>query len=162
MIKLVSEVNVQGIDGDEVLDFMLNCTDADYQEWWPGVHMAFHTIQRYPNQIGNIVYFDEYVGKTRLKFKGMITEYVPGRKVVWQMMMGVRLPASVTLECQQQADTLHLVHTLTVGFNRLGKVLDPLIRIYLSEDFCAELDEHARTEFPLLAALLTRRRESTP
>ena len=161
MITLRSEVSVRGISAHEFLVFMVNCTDADYQEWWPGTHLAFHTIQRYPNEIGNIVYFDEYVGKTRLKFKGIITDYVPGQRVIWQMILGVKLPAWLEIECWEQSKRLHIIHTLTAGFSGIGKILDPLLRIYLSEDFRVELDEHAHTEFPMLAELLIKRRESS-
>ena len=160
MITLHSEVSVQGIRGDEFLNFMLNCTDADYQEWWPDVHLAFHAIQRYPNEIGNIVYFDEFIGTTRLKFKGVVKEYIPGRKITWQMIRGVRLPTWLEIECKQPTDDLHIVHTLKAGFSGLGKIFDPLIRVYLSENFCVELNDHAQTEFPMLVKLLIKRRES--
>jgi hypothetical protein len=159
VITLRSEVNVHGIHGEEFLDFMLNCTDVDYQEWWPGVHLAFHTIQRYPGEIGNIVFIDEYVGETHLKFKGVITEYVLGRKIVWQMIMGMKLPAWVEIECEQRSNQLHITHTLTAGFQGLGKIFDPLFRIYLSEGFSVALDQHAQIEFPMLAEILIKRRK---
>ena len=160
MISLRSEITVHGINGEEFLTFMLNCTDADYQEWWPEMHLAFHTLERFPNQIGNIVYFDEYVGKTRLKLKGLVTDYVPSCRLVWQMIKGVRLPAWLKIECQPEGENLRIVHTLTAGFKGVGAIFDPLIRLYLSEAFYQELDEHAQTEFPLLAELLVKRRES--
>jgi hypothetical protein len=159
MITMRSEVRVQGMSGDEFLTFMLHCTDADYQAWWPEMHLAFHTIERFPTQIGNLVYFDEYVGQTRLKFKGIVTDYAPSRRLVWQMLKGVRLPAWLKIECQPEGENLHIVHTLTAGFKGLGALFDPLIRLYLSEAFYQELDEHAQTEFPLLAELLIRRKE---
>ena len=159
MITLRSEVCLQGIGGDELLTFMLNSTDADYQEWWPEMHLAFHTLKRFPAQIGNIVYFDEYVGETRLKFKGVVTDYVPNRRLVWQMRKGIRLPAWLKIECQPAGENLCIVHTLLAGFKGLGAIFDPLIRLYLSEAFYQELDEHAQTEFPLLAELLIRRKE---
>jgi len=160
MISLTSEVSVQGVSSDEFLSFMLNCTDADYQEWWPGVHLAFHTIQRYPNEIGNVMYFDEYIGKKRYKFKAVVTEYVPGRKIIWQMVKGFRLPAWLEIKCQQHSENLHIIHTLTAGFSGLGRIFDPLIKVYLSDDFCSELNDHAHTEFPVLGELLINRRES--
>lgn len=44
-------------------------------------------------------------------------------------------------------------HVLTVGLGgRLGQFSDPLIRMYFTQAFADTLTEHARTEFPLLAA----------
>jgi hypothetical protein len=80
MIILETIVSVKGIRGTNILDFMLNCTDEAYQKWWKGTHLAFHTIQRTSDNLGNLVYLDEYVGKHRLKFKGVITEIAPGKK----------------------------------------------------------------------------------
>ena len=32
----------------------------------------------------------------------------------------------------------------------MGRILDPLLRLYLSSDFAAAMDEHVHTEFPLI------------
>ena len=93
-----TEVSVKGVSGQDVADFMLNCTDEDYQRWWKGTHLAFHTIKRYPDHLGNLVCFDEYVGERRLKFRGVITENIPGKKLVWQMKKIVRLPGWLALD----------------------------------------------------------------
>ena len=86
MIAIRAEVEVGGISARGVYDFMLNCTDEDYQEWWPGTYLAYHTIRRYPNDLGNHVYFDEYVGRRRVKFEGVVVRSIPGKEIMWQMM----------------------------------------------------------------------------
>jgi hypothetical protein len=161
MITFRSEVKIQGISGNELIQFMVNCTDADYQEWWPGTHLAFHTIKRYPDQIGNLVYFDEYVGKYRLKFHGVVREFIPAQKIVWQMKFGIRLPVWIILECRDQPDSLYISHTVRAGFCRIGSILDPVLKIYLTTRFFKELDNHAHTEFPMLAKLIEKRRSIT-
>ncbi len=66
MIVMRTEVEVKGVSGRSIHDFMLNCTDEDYQAWWPRTHRAFHTMRRFSDDLGNLVYFDEYVGRRRL------------------------------------------------------------------------------------------------
>jgi hypothetical protein len=154
MITAQTVVSVEGISGQDVIDFMLNCTDTDYQNWWPGTHLAFHTLKHYPHNLGNLVYFDEYVGQARLKFKGVVTEIIPGRKIVWQMKKGIKLPAWLMLEFEHQTECVKIIHTLMVGFEGIGKILDPVLRLYLSEAFIAELDRHSRFEFQALGEIL--------
>ncbi len=77
MITLKTTVKVKGITSKDIYNFMLNCTDADYQQWWQGTHLSCHTVKRYPGNIGNVIYVDEYVGKYRLKGYAVITRLVP-------------------------------------------------------------------------------------
>jgi len=154
MITLKTEVTVQGITAKQVTDFMLNCTDAEYQRWWPDTHLAFHTIKRRPRDFGNLVYFDEYVGKRRLKFHGMITEMVPGKRIVWQMIKGFKLPAWVCLDVEDRLDGVTITHTMLIGFTKIGKLLDPLLKLYINKNFEKELDQHALFEFPRLGEIL--------
>mgnify|MGYP001350288213 FL=1 len=67
MIVFKTEVEIKNIFPEQITDFMIDCTDEKYSQWWPGVHLAFHTIKKKPGNIGNLVYFDEFVGKRRLK-----------------------------------------------------------------------------------------------
>jgi hypothetical protein len=150
-----TEVNVSGISRSAVFDFMLNCTDNDYQRWWPGTHLAFHTIKRYPNNLGNLVYFDEYVGKRRLKFNAIVTELVPDKRLVWQMETIIRLPAWLSMDIEDNEGGVRIVHTLTIGFRGIGKIFDSILRLYCSSEFQKELEDHAQTEFHKLANLLS-------
>jgi hypothetical protein len=154
MITMETRIDVKGICGKDVADFMLRCTDADYRRWWQGTHLAFHTVKRYPNEIGNLVYFDEYVGRRRLKFWGVITAYVPARKIVWQMKAIFRLPGWLVLDFEDRQEGLRITHSVLVGFCGAGASLDPILKIYFSRAFEKELAEHAQTEFDRLAALL--------
>jgi len=59
---------VTGLCDKDIYDFLLNCTDEQYQHLWPGTHLAWHTLKRTLSKVGNLVYMDEYVGDFRLKF----------------------------------------------------------------------------------------------
>jgi uncharacterized protein YndB with AHSA1/START domain len=154
MVVLETRVLVKGITGKRVTDFFINCTDPDYQRWWEGTHLQFHTVNRTEDVIGSLVYFDEYVGRHRLKFKGRITDYAPGKRIEYRMVRGLSLPAWLVLEFQDRPDGTDIVHTIKAGYQGIGKVLDPLIRLYLSDAFEEALNKHADTEFSRLADLL--------
>ena len=49
-----------------------------------------------------------------------------------------------------------ITHTIRAGFAGAGRILDPLLRIYLSESFTTAMDEHGKTEFPKLRDMLHR------
>lgn len=102
MVVLTTEVKVDGLTGQDVSRFLLNCSDADYQRYWPGTHLAFHTPKRMPGDLGNLVCFDEYLGKRRLKFDAVVTEVMPGKRIVWQMKKLVKLSARLTLDFEDE------------------------------------------------------------
>ncbi len=154
MVVLETRVLVKGITGKRVTDFFINCTDPDYQRWWEGTHLQFHTINRTEDVVGSLVYFDEYVGKHRLKFKGRITGYVAGKRIEYRMVRGLSLPAWLVLELQDRPGRTDIVHTVKAGYQGMGKILDPLIRLYLSDEFEKALNKHADTEFSKLGYLL--------
>jgi len=157
VITIQSKVRVADVSGADLLDFMLNCTDRQYQAWWPGTHLAFHTVKRRPGDVGNIVYMDEYVGPRRLKMQGVVTEVVPGKKIVWQFKQIIRLPARLILEAADDDAGVMLTHTLQAGFKGIGSILDPLLRLYFSDGFAHAMDEHAQAEFPMLGDMLRDR-----
>jgi len=154
MVVLQTRVSVEGITGKHVTDFFINCTDADYRKWWEGTHLEFHTISRTTDVIGSLVYFDEYVGKHRLRFKGRITDYAAGRCIEYRMVKGLPLPAWLVLEFQDRPDGVDIVHTVKAGYRGMGGILDPLIRLHLSDTFEKALNEHAQAEFSRLGDLL--------
>ena len=149
------------LNGREVTDFMLNCDDASYQAWWPGVHLQFHTVRRVTGDVGNAVYMDEYVGRFRLKFHAVVTAAIPGKEITWQFIRGVRLPGKLILRLEDQAEGVAISHVVEVGFRGPGRVFDAVLRFWLTREFADALDEHVRTEFPKLRDLL-RSRVATP
>ncbi len=154
MIRMESKVKVKGITGEDISIFMLNCTDDLYRQWWPGTHFAFHTLKRFPNDLGNLVYFDETIGKRRLMFKGVVTANIPGEKLEWQMKKIVKLPARLTLNFIDNTEGVIIFHTLTVGLNGVGKIFDPILSWIFSTSFEKDLEQHVHIEFHKLAEIL--------
>jgi len=154
MITLQSKTRVSGVRGQQILDFLLNCTDSDYRRWWPGTHLHLRTLERHPGDVGNVVYMDELVGGRHLKLTGVVTELVPAKKLVWQMRASFRLPIWLVLELHDEPPSVTITHTIRAGFTGWGRLVDPVFRLYLSKSFARAMDDHVKTEFPRLGELL--------
>ena len=157
MIAIESEIFVDGISAREVFGFLLDAIDEGYRRWWPGTHLRLHALERHEDHIGDVFYMDEYVGKRRVRMKGVVLEGERARRIVWQLeWWRVPLPVRLTLELADRDGGVALRHTIRAGFGGPGRVLDPLFRVYFSPQFARDMDEHARTEFPMLRDLLIR------
>jgi hypothetical protein len=154
MIEFQTEVLTRAISAEQVSTFMVNCTDDEYQRWWPETHLLFHTEVRHQGQIGSVVYFDEYIGKTRMRCTAVVQQYEHGKFIAWQLKKLVMLPVRVTLALQDTSEGVKIVHTLVLGFRGLGSIIDPLIRFFLPNDLEGSLDDHVKTEFRKLATIL--------
>jgi hypothetical protein len=156
MITLRTRIHVDGLTGGQVFGFLVNATDREYQEWWPGVHLQLHTLKRCPNNVGNIIYMDEFIGEYRVKTTGVLVEAIAGKKLVWQLKKGVRLPVRLSLELDDDEAGVSITHTIQVGFDGLGSALDPAFRLWFPGKFAAAMDEHVKAEFPRLREMLAR------
>jgi hypothetical protein len=155
MIICKTTLEVSGLCDKDIYDFLLNCTDEQYQQWWPGTHLVFHTIKRTPTDVGNLVYMDEYVGDFRLKVHGIVKQLVPHREIVWQMReFGVLWPAWISLKLSNTASGVNIIHTVSAGFHGVGSLLDVFLRFYLSSKFEQQMAAHAHIEFTKLRDIL--------
>ncbi|HZO27739.1 MAG TPA: hypothetical protein VFH48_17310 [Chloroflexota bacterium] len=158
MLTLETSIRVDGITGAEIFDFLANPDDESYRAWWPGIHLQLHTLARGDDHVGDVVYMDEYIGRRRLRMTAIVTEAVPGKKLVWQLRKWVKLPARLCLALDAYDGGVTITHTTRAGLRGAGRVLDPVLRLVFSRSFARDLDEHVRTEFPLLRDLLRKRR----
>lgn len=157
MIVHTTKLRVEKVSAKSMYDFMLNCTDEQYNKWWPGTHLAWHTIKRVPGDMGNLIYFDELVGRRRLRFHAIVRTARPNSKLIWQMKKGLLLPAWLSIQFKDAGDGIELTHVLSMGFRGFGKILDPVVRLlYFNEQFSHDLTDHANTEFPKLGKLLSK------
>jgi uncharacterized protein YndB with AHSA1/START domain len=156
MLTLETTLHVAGLRGSAIVDFFLHPTDEQYRRWWPGTHLQFHTLQRHAGAgvVGTRVSMDEYIGPRRVRFQGVVVAVVPGARIVWQLRKGVRLPAWLCLELVDDDTGVTIRHTVRAGFAGPGRVLDLLLRRFLTAGFARDLDEHVRAEFPKLRDLL--------
>lgn len=154
MISIQSAVFVEECRGQRIYDFLVQPNDRDYQRWWPGIHLQFHRVRVGGDPVGDLVYMDEYIGKRRLRMQAVVIEAAPGRKITWQMKTLVRLPAWVTIEFADEPEGVRITHTVRAGYTGPGRLLDPLLRLYLTPSFACAMDRHAQFEFRALGRLL--------
>jgi hypothetical protein len=150
VLTLRTSIRVDGISGSEIFGFLTNPSDEAYRRWWPGTHLEFHRIERHRGRAGEVVYMDEYVGNRRLRMKAIVVEAIPGKRLVWQLVKVFRLPARLALELTDYEGGVAITHTTSAGFRGPGRILDPLVRLYFTAGFAQALDDHVKTEFPLL------------
>jgi len=151
MLRLQTVVRVDGLAPEEIYDFLTKPNDRAYQQWWPGTHLKFHRLRSHPDQIGDVLYIDEHVGKRRLRFQAVVTEAVPSERLVWQLRLPKlwKLPARLSIDFAGDEGGVTLTHTSEIGYDGIGSILDPLLRLYFTSTFAEALDEHAKTEFPM-------------
>jgi hypothetical protein len=106
-----------------------------------------------------MVYMNENLGEKRcLSFHAVVVKANRPNKIIWQMMkFGIKLPAFVEFELQNFSDELLLKHELKLGFNGIGKLLDPIIKIYFNKSFQEALETHCNIEWYKLRDLLNCR-----
>jgi hypothetical protein len=109
-----------------------------------------HPLKRTDDHVGDVIYMDEYIGERRVRMKGLVVEAVPEHKLVWQLRKLIKLPVRLSLDLRDDEGGVAITHTIEAGFKGPGRLLDPLIRLYFSRKFAAALDDHVKTEFPLL------------
>lgn len=150
MLTLQTKLRVEGITSCEIFDFLAAPNDRAYQQWWPGTHLHLHPIKGTGALAGDRLYMDEFVGSRRLRMTAIVLEAARPERLVWQLRKVVRLPARLCLELADDRGGVAITHTITAGFTGPGRILDPLLRLFLSPSFAETMDEHARTEFPML------------
>ena len=160
MLTLETEIFVEGTTGSEILDSLLSCTDEEYRRWWPGTHLEFHTMRQGPgpHHRGDVVLMDEYIGTRRVRLTGVVESVVPGRVVIYRLRKAIPLPARLRIDCHDRDGGVALRHTIRAGFGGAGRILDPVLRGFLSPAFAEAMDEHVRTEFPRLRDRLVEKR----
>jgi hypothetical protein len=154
MIILQSRLHVDRVHGADLFTFLIDPTDEAYQRWWPGTHLAFHRLRSAPGHVGDVVHMDEFIGARRVKLTGVVTVAEPGKRIVWQLKTGLRLPAWLTLTFDDDPAGVTITHETRAGLRGVGGILDPLLRWYFSEAFARALDAHVRAEFPKLRDML--------
>ena len=159
MIRHTVELTIPNAKAEQFYDFMINPCNEHYRNWWKGEHLQFYIVKHGNNRnhLGDIVFMDEYLGENRrLTFFAVVITADRHNKIEWQMKKaGFRLPAVVELELNDTNESVRLKHELRIGYSGLGKLLDPLIKLYFNNSFRKSLEEHCRIEWFKLAEYLT-------
>jgi hypothetical protein len=134
MIEIRTVTHVAGLKGIEVTAFLLNPTDTEYRMWWKGTHLQLHPLMGSTGS-GEAVYMDEYIGARRVRMTAILIESIPGGRITWQLKKIFKLPVWLSLELEDEDDGVTITHTIRAGFADVGRIPDPLFRMYFSESF---------------------------
>ena len=129
-----------------LVEFMLNCDDIQYQKWWSGAHFAFHTIKRVANNVGSLIYFEELVGRYKLRNKAQIVAYEKGKVLEMQMIKGIKLPAVLSIHIENKQNAVCIEHVLRLGYKGFGRIADPVLKMLYSKSFETAFKEHVTEE----------------
>ena len=121
MLVIESRVDVAGLTGRDVTDFMVACTDEQYQRWWPGTHLRLHVLGRATGGVGDVVVMDEFIGRRRVRLRGVVEAVEPGRSLVWRFRKIVPLPGRLSLEFSPVPGGVSVRHTITAGWPGIGR-----------------------------------------
>ena len=157
MISHLVKLTVPNATAEQFYNFMINPSSKRYREWWPGEHIAFYITKRGDKtHVGDEVFFDEYIGESRrLAFDGVVIRTDFPKVIIWQMKKaGIRLPATLRLDLRDSPGGVKVRHELRIGYNGIGKLLDPFIKLYFNESYSEALTVHCQTEWHKLAVYL--------
>jgi len=153
MITIESSMHVPRMRSSAVVHFMLTVTDEQYQAWWPGTHLRMHSLND-ETGLGQLICMDELIGDRHLRMKCIVTE-LEHHKITWQFVRLARLPCWLTLLIQDDDSGATITHTIRAGYSGPpGRLLDPLLRLYFSQNFARMMYEHFSFEFPQLPQLI--------
>lgn len=157
MFKLETRAHVTGLSARAAYDFMIVPPAHDFQTWWPGTHLVSRVLRQgvasdgKPCDVGTRIYLEQMIGPFHVRETADIVAATPGRSFTRQVIVaGLRLPIFITFDLEDDRTGVTITHTIRAGFCGVGRLLDPLFRLYFTKRFAAELDEHLRIEYVLL------------
>ncbi len=153
MIVFRTEIQIKGKTTGQIYNWLLDLDNEKYERWHPE-HRRWRTIKREPGDLGNVIYFDEKIGRMRFRVKGKIVEAEPGRRLVYKL--NYPIPTYLSLEFVPADKGVNVIHEVKFGYKGpMGKVLGGLVRrTRLVKYFEKELDRHARQEFKNLETII--------
>jgi len=153
MLTFSTEIFIKGKSPQQIYDWMLELDDEKYKRWHRE-HLEWKTLKRTEDVVGSTIFFDEWIGKLRFKFKGEITEAEPNRLLVFKLKHFP--PAYFLLRFEPADGGTKVVHEVGFGFKGvLGAVFDALLKLTpLFKYFAREMERHAQEEFKNLEKVI--------
>jgi len=161
MIAHIMKSNLPGANAEQFYEFMINPPPEVYAHWLPNEHHVFHVVKySKTTPVGDLIFFDQHISpKHRLKFFTVTKTANKPSRVVYQMRkFGVNIPGYLELEFCDASDGLLLIETIRIGYNSIGKALDPFIRMVFNKSFFEALDGHHKREWADLAKVLSKQK----
>jgi uncharacterized protein YndB with AHSA1/START domain len=140
-MTLVHEVAIQTTP-DRIWDFLVHI-DENYTAWHPADHLVFRWTEGAPFSAGSAFYAEQYMMGEKVKYRGKITESVPGEKIT----MTFSFPLSLITEKIEMVIENHGTHSTFrhityMRFKLLSRTIFKKQNIRMLND----MDAHVKTE----------------
>ena len=140
-MTLVHEVDIK-TSPDIIWDFLINI-EKNYSVWHPNDHILFKWTNGAPFDTGATFYAEQYMIGEKVKYKGKITESIPGVKIT----MTFSFPLSLITEKIEMIIENHDTHSTFkhityMKFKFLSRTIFKKQNIKMLND----MDTHIRTE----------------
>lgn len=148
---------LSGAKAEQFYAFMINPIPEIYRHWLPEEHHKFYVVKHgRQTPIGDLVYYDQHISKShRLNFYAIIRVAKNTNKIVFQMRkFGINLPAYLDLEFHDTTSHLFLKEEIRIGFDGIGKILDPVIKMFFNKSFFNAMNSHHKREWSCLADIM--------
>ncbi len=138
---LVHEVKIKALP-EKIWEFLTHI-EANYKAWHPGDHILFRWTRGAPFEKGAPFYAEQNMMSEKVKYKGKISECVPGERII----MNFSFPLSLITEKIEMLVEDHgsfsvFKHVTHMKFRFLSRKLFKKQNIQLLND----MDAHVRTE----------------
>lgn len=148
-MTLVHDVDVK-TSSDKIWEFLINI-EKNYSAWHPKDHILFHWTNGAPFEAGATFYAEQYMMGEKVKYKGKITECIPGEKIT----MTFSFPLSLITEKIEMIIENHgtystFKHITYMKFKFLSRTLFRKQNIRMLHD----MDTHIKTEGRNLKSIL--------
>jgi hypothetical protein len=138
---LAHEVDIK-TSPQKIWDFLINI-ENNYLQWHPKDHILFKWTGGKPFEPAATFYAEQYMLGQRIKYKGKITESIPGQKITMKFSFPLSIiTEKIEMVITQQGEISTFKHIMYMRFRFLSRTIFRKQNIRMLHD----MDTHIRTE----------------
>lgn len=127
---------------EKIWDFLVNI-DKNYSAWHPKDHILFQWTSGNPFEAGATFYAEQYMLGEKVKYKGKITENIPGKKITMRFGFPLSLiTEKIEMIIEGRGDKSIFKHLSYMRFRFLSRTIFRKRNVRM----LSEMDAHIRTE----------------
>ena len=127
---------------EKIWGFLINI-ESNYKAWHPEDHILFRWIKGAPFEKGSSFYAEQLMLGEKVKYKGKITDCIPGRKITMKFSFPLSLITEKIEMITESRETGAIFRHLTyMKFKFLSRTIFKKRNIKMLND----MDAHVRTE----------------
>ena len=150
-ITLLHEVNIK-TSSQKIWNFLINI-DKNYSAWHPTDHILFQWTKGEPFERGSTFYAEQYMIGEKVKYKGKITECIPGKKITMKFSFPLSLiTEKIEMIIEDHDSYSKFKHLTYMKFKLLSRTIFKKQNIKLLND----MDTHIITEGGNMKSILEK------